>query len=61
LHFFIKENHLATTERKSNMAKRKEIPRRGKNRAKGCKKMNPKDSPPRAMKAEDSSIKRKEL
>lgn len=34
-HSFIKDNDLGTTERRSNMAKRKEMPGRGKQRAKG--------------------------
>lgn len=44
-HFFIKENDLGTAER-SNMAKRKEIPRRGKRRAKGCEGLNLKNALP---------------
>lgn len=49
-HFFIKENDLGTTERRSNTAKRKEMPRRGQRRAKGCKGLNLKERSPRAMK-----------
>ena len=33
--FFIKENDLGTAERRSNMAKRKEMPRRGERRTQG--------------------------
>lgn len=36
-HFVIKDNDLGTAERRSNMAKRKEMPGRGKQRAKGHK------------------------
>lgn len=50
-HFFIKENDLGTTERRSNMVKRKEMPRRRQWRAKGCKSLNLKEGSPRAMKA----------
>lgn len=39
-HFFIKENDLGTAERRSNMAKRKEVPGRGTRRAKGRKGLN---------------------
>lgn len=39
-HFFIKKNDLGTAERRSNMAKRKEVPKRGKRRAKGRKGLN---------------------
>lgn len=41
--FFIKENDLGTSERRSNMAKRREVPRRGKRGAKGRKGPNLKE------------------
>lgn len=41
--FFIKENDLGTAERRSNMAKRREMPRRGERRAKECKGLNLKE------------------